>query len=163
MELTRSYIVPKPPAELLSRLGKDIDENDALAWLSFSDRPEGTISGDWFEFKLRTGMNGSYKPVLEGKVTPCPEGSLVRGRVGVERFAPVVMKLWLAGTMGFQVLFLLAFLAGSPTFKGWIVVAPTGMAICGLALYRLNKMLSEPEASKLLKVADGFWGPAKAD
>jgi hypothetical protein len=160
MDLARSYVVPMSPGEVLARLSKAMDPDGPFAeWGSGPHPLYGTISGDWFELKLRSDIQNSFKLVLEGKVTARPEGSLVRVRVRVNSVTPNFMKVWLAGTVGFQILFLLGSLAGEAHLQGWMVLAPSGMALFGLLLYRFGKLLSKPEGDRLLNAADRLWGP----
>jgi hypothetical protein len=76
----------------------------------------------------------------------------------MDSFTRIFMKAWLIGTAAFQVLFLLAALIGEKEFTGWVLVAPSGMTLAGLVLYRAGKAFSQSEAERLLAFADQQWG-----
>src|SRR4029077_1834536 len=120
MEMKRRYDVKLPPAEVLARLAGNLDPVGVFGPWGTGRRPlYGRVTHSTFQFQLRTGMGGSFKPLLTGRVNGTPEGSSVHVKVGMNSFTPGFMLVWLAGTVGFQILFLLAYLFGEQAFRGW--------------------------------------------
>ena len=117
--MNRRYDVKLPPGEVLACLAGGVDPDGLFGAWGSGNRPlHGRVANNTFEIKLRTETGGSFKPVLYGRVNGTPEGSSIHVKVGMNSFTPAFMLIWLAGTVGFQVHFLLAFLFGEQAFRG---------------------------------------------
>ncbi len=159
MTFERTYQVGLSPDEITRRLALGVDVDHGL-WFSHPGRKPhcGHVGRDRFEVTACDGPGGSFQPVLFGRVESVPGGSRIEVRTGIQPFAPTFLLFWLCAMLFFQVVAAGAWALSSdiPTDA---LLAPSAMALFGLALYRVQRWLGRGRERRLIGLADQLWAP----
>jgi hypothetical protein len=157
------YVVRLDPDVVCARLADAIGAED---FFNDDDREfVGRVSARVFRIRRNSTVQNAFRPYLYGSVEPDLLGSRIAVRLGLHPSTKVFVVVWLGAMLliglAVLVLFLTENLAVTPRglHPRKILLAPPLMFAGCIAAAWIGRILGRGEEDRLLRFADGLWGP----
>ena len=145
----RDYLVPLSPRQVLDRLQIRIGAESILGILDPTDKPVvGFVRSDRFRLRTPRGFtSNAFAPHLYGWITPTPEGTRIRTRLSMSRFATGLIVVWMGALI-------VASLAGLARGDGAQFLGSAGMTVILLFFMALCRWMDRSHEDLLRRFAD---------
>ena len=145
----RNYVIRRTPEQVLARLRSLVGRENLLGCLDPADKAVvGRVHDRRFRLRVPRGFtSNAFAPHLYGWISPVPEGTRIRTRLSMSRFATGMIIVWIGALI-------VASLAGVVRGDGAPFLGSAGMIAIVLSFAALCRWMDRSHEEILRRFAD---------